>query len=273
MKKVGLALSGGGVRAFAHLGVLTNFKWAGIPVHIISGSSVGALVGAILAADINFELAKNIIYKLSFFKIFNPIIPFMGFSNFEKIKKILTLLNVPKDFNQLKIPLIVTATELNSRKPIYFNSGNLWDALFASMAIPGIFYPLKMGDQLFVDGGISDNLPSAILKKEGIDFVIASDVNTTSRKYPELTNSFQIIYESVTLLVEMNTKPSREISDFVIDTNLPGVGFLDFSKGKEVFNISLKETYNKVLELKKLLEEKKYVQDRGLGPLFVSPLP
>jgi len=273
VKKIGLALSGGGVRAFAHLGLLTNFKWTGIPIHIISGTSVGAIVGAIYAADINFELAKNVISRLSFFKIFNPIIPFMGLSNFEKIKKILTLLNIPKDFNQLKLPLIIAATELNSRNTVYFNSGNLWDAIFASMALPGIFYPVKMGEQLFVDGGISDNLPTGVLKKEGADFIVASDVNTSSRKYPELTNSFQIVYESVTLLVEMNTRPSRDLADYVIDTNLDGIGFLDFGKGKEVFTVSQKETYGKAMELKKLLEDKGYVQDRGLGPLFVSPLP
>lgn len=272
MAKIGLALSGGGVRAFAHIGVLSNLNWAGIRVNIVSGSSVGALAGAIFASNANLELAKNIISKLSFFKIFNPILPYLGLSNFEKIKKIFYLLNIPKNFSDLKIPLIVAATDIKKRETVYFNNGNLWDALFASMAIPGIFYPIKMGETLLIDGGITANLPVNILKQEGVDFIIACDVNTSSRKYPSLTNSFQIVYEATTLLVEMNSKRDRELADFIIDVNLPEIGFLDFKKGKEVLNISQKETYSKIIELKKTLEEKNYVQDRGLGPLFISPL-
>lgn len=272
MPKIGLALSGGGVRAFAHIGVLTNLRWAGIPIDIVSGTSVGALVGAIYAADINIERAKNVIAKLNFFKVFNPIIPYLGLSNFEKIKKILNILEIPKNFNQLKTPLIVVATDLKVREPVYFNSGNLWDALFASMAIPGFFYPLKMGDALLVDGGISDNLPVEILKKEGTEFIIASDVNSTSRKYPNLTNSFQILYESVTLMVEMNTKQARKVANYVIDVSLPEVGFLDFRKGKDVVASSQKESYRSVIELKKVLEEKNYVPSRDLGSLFFSSL-
>lgn len=269
--KIGLALSGGGVRAFAHIGVLTNLKWAGIPVNIISGTSMGALIGAVYASDANIEQAKNLFSDFSFFKLFNPIIPYLGFSNFEKLKKILGILGIPKDFSELKIPLIVVATELHSRKTAYFTSGNLWDAICASMAFPGIFYPLKMGKDLFIDGGITDNLPVKILKNYA-DFVVASDVNTSSRKFSDLTNSYRIVYEAITLSVEMNTRPSREIADFIIDVNLPNIGFADFKKSKEVINISQKDSYHRIMELKKILEEKSYVQDRSLGPLFISPL-
>ncbi len=272
MAKIGLALSGGGVRAFAHFGVLSNLKWAGIPVHVISGSSMGALIGAIIASDTNIELAKNLLVSLSPFKLFNPIVPYLGLSNFEKIKRLLARLNIPKDFSQLKIPLIVTATDLKRRESVYFNSGNLWDAICASMALPGIFYPMKIGDRLLIDGGITDNLPVNILKGEA-DFIVASDVNSASRKYPELTNSFQIVYESVTLLVEMNSRISREKADFVIDVPLQNIGILCFSKSNLVINVSQKATYQPITELKKILEEKDYVHDRSLGPLFVSPLP
>lgn len=271
MAKIGLALSGGGVRAFAHLGVFSNLKWAGIPVNIISGSSMGALIGAVYAANANIELAKNLFSNFSFFKLFNPIIPYLGFSNFEKLKKLLAILNIPKEFSELQVPLIVAATELRSRKTVYFSSGNLWDAICASMAVPGIYYPLKMGKDLLIDGGITDNLPVKILKEQA-DFIIASDVNSSSRKFSELTNSYRIVYEAVTLIVEMNTRPSREQADFVIDVNLPGIGFADFKKGKEVITASQKESYHKITELKKILEEKGYVQDRSLGPLFVGPL-
>lgn len=274
MAKIGLALSGGGVRAFAHLGVISNIQWLGIPIHAVSGSSAGAVIGAAYAAGLNLDMVKNLLLKISFFKVISPIIPYMGFSSFEKIKRLFTIIGIPHTFEELKIPLIVAATDLNKRETVYFNNGNLWDALFASLAMPGIFYPMKMGDMMLVDGGISMNLPVSVLKdRENADFVIAADVISSSRKFPELTNTFQIVYESATLMVEMNNRKERERADFIIDINLPEVGFLDFKKREEVLNISFKETYSRIGELKKILEEKNYVQDRGLGPLFVSPLP
>jgi NTE family protein len=271
--KIGLALSGGGVRGFAHIGVLSNLNWLGIPVNMISGSSMGAVIGAAYAAGINLDILKNLLSETSLFKVINPILPYYGLSNFEKIKKFFMQIGLPKTFEELKIPLIVATTDLKKRTPVFFNNGNLWDALFGSLAMPGIFYPVKMGEMLLIDGGITLNLPVTVLKENGADFVIASDVNTYSRKYPDLAGAFQIVYEAMTLMIETNTKPERAAADFVIDVPLEGIGFLDFKKSGEILNISHKETYERIAGLKKILEEKNYVQDRGLGPLFVSPLP
>ncbi|MCX7990728.1 MAG: patatin-like phospholipase family protein [Proteobacteria bacterium] len=273
MKKIGLALSGGGIRAYAHLGFLSNLEWAKIPVSLISGSSVGAVIGAYYSAGLNLDILKNRLKEIGFLNIFSFILPFYGLSSFKKVANLFSKLGIPESFEELKIPLIVSATDLKKRAPVYFNSGSLWSALFASMALPGVFSPIKMGEMYLVDGGISVNLPVSVLKENGADFVVAVDVNSSSRKFPVITNIYQVVYESVTLMVQRTTEQERASADFLIDIDLEGIGFLDFKKREEVINYSYKNSYQKVLELKKNLEEKGYVQSGGMGSLFVSSLP
>lgn len=272
MKKIGLALSGGGIRAYAHIGLLSNLEWARIPISLISGSSIGAVIGAYYSAGLNLDVLKNVLKDLSFFNVFNPILPFYGFSNFEKISKIFSKLGIPEKFEDLRIPLIVTATDLKKRCTVYFSSGNLWSALFASMALPPFFTPLKMGEMYLVDGGLTNNLPVTPLKENGADYIIAVDVNTVTRKYSDITNIYQVVYESVTLMVQRITEMERKNADYIVDIELEGVGFLDFKKREEVINFSSKNTYKKVLELRKLLEEKGYVQSGSVGSLFIGSL-
>ncbi len=271
MKKIGLVLSGGGVRGFAHLGILYNLQWLNIPISIISATSIGAVIAAAYCAGITVDKIKNVAEILSIFKVINPVVPFYGLSGFKKIRELFNKLDIPRDFKDLKIPLVVCATNLSERKPEYFNNGDLWEVLCASIAMPGLFYPVKFGNKLYVDGGITMNLPVSIIKGDA-DFVIAVDVNYRGRKYPELENTYQIVYESLTLMVSRNTINEREKADFLIDVGFEGIGFLDFKKINQVIISGYKDTYAKIKELKKILEEKGYVQDRGLGPLFVSPL-
>ncbi|MCX7770744.1 MAG: patatin-like phospholipase family protein, partial [Proteobacteria bacterium] len=209
--------------------------------------------------------------KLSIFKVLNPVIPYYGFSGFKKVRQWFEKIGIPKDFSELKIPLIVCATNLSDRKPEYFNNGDLWEALCASIAMPGLFYPVKMGNKLYVDGGITMNLPVSVLK-EDCEFIVAVDVNFSGRKYPSLENTYHVIYESLTLMVSRNTLSEREKADFIIDIGFEGIGFLDFKRIKEVIVSGYKDSYAKIGQLRKVLEERNYVQDRGLGPLFVSPL-
>ncbi len=272
MKKIGLALSGGGVRAYAHLGLLSNLSLAKIPIQIVAGASAGAVIGACYCADISLDLVKNRLKKYSLFRYLKPILPFYSLSNFKKVTEKFSILGIPERFEDLKTPLIVVASDLKTRSPVYFNSGSLWDALLASIALPPLFPPIRMGHMYLVDGGITKNLPVSILKEHHVDFVIASDVNSSSRKYPNPSNIIQVAYESITLIVQIATEPERALADFIVDIDMTEVGFLDFKKREEVINYSYKSTYQRVMELKKILEEKGYVQSGGMGSLFVSPL-
>jgi NTE family protein len=271
VKKIGLVLSGGGVRGLAHLGVLYNLQWVNIPINVISATSIGAIIAAAFCAEITIDRIKNFAQQMSLFKIINPVIPYYGFSGFKKVRQWFDKLGIPKDFGELKIPLVVCATNLTERKPEYFNNGDLWEALCASIAMPGLFYPVKLGNKFYVDGGITMNLPVSVIK-EDCEFVIAVDVNFTGRKFPIIQNTYHVIYESLTLMVSRNTIEERQKADFIIDVGFEGIGFMDFKKINEVIVAGYKDTYAKINELRKLLEEKKYVQNRGLGPLFISPL-
>lgn len=272
MARIGLCLSGGGVRALAHVGIVTNLNWSGIPVAMVSGTSVGAVIAAAVAAGISTDRMKSVLSRIGYGSIFSPILPYLGFSSFNKLRRIFTRLGIPRTFDELKMPLYVATTDLVRRETVYFDSGNLWDALCASMALPGVFSPLRMGGMLLVDGGMTNNLPVSVLKDHGADFVIASDVNKAGRSFSELSSSFRILYESATLLVETATIPERGRADFIIDTPLEGVPFISVGKASHVLEQGYRQSTERIKDLRKLLEERQYVPHRNMGPLFVGPL-
>jgi NTE family protein len=157
--KIGLVLSGGGARGFAHLGVLKAFEEKKIPIHAISGSSAGALVGALFSNGIPPEeimkiiLAKGVMQSLKFSW------SKMGLFSFDKVEVLLRQ-HIPHDrFENLKIPMHVCAMNLQYGEATYFSEGDLIKPILASCAIPGIFSPVKINGKAYIDGGVINNLP------------------------------------------------------------------------------------------------------------------
>jgi len=157
--KIGIALGGGGARGFAHLGVLKALEEKGIKPDVISGVSAGALVGVFIAAgqkpDDVFEMMK----VNRFNNYAQVIVPNSGLLSLDKTSKLLEKHLSAETFDDLKIPMFIAATNLLEGKIEYFNSGKLPVIVQASMSIPVLFSPVKIGKGLYADGGIMDNLP------------------------------------------------------------------------------------------------------------------
>lgn len=177
-KKVGLALGSGGGRGIAHIGALQALEDNHIPIDMISGCSIGSIIGAIYAAGTNLKLLARFCETLSSKNIIDPTNPARGgILAGNKLEEVVRVLTHDLTFDRTRIPFWCTATDLEAGTQVVFHDGPLHVAVRASMAIPGVFVPVHMGGRYLVDGGCIEEIPAQVLKDNGADVVIAVDIS------------------------------------------------------------------------------------------------
>jgi NTE family protein len=280
-KRVGLALGGGGARGFAHIGVLKVLEKYKIPIDYISGTSIGALIGALYSAEPNAKKLEKEVLETNWEEFFDYTFPQKGLVKGEKIEAYLEKKLENLKFNQLKIPLFVTAFDIENKQEIIFNKGDVAKAIRASISIPGIFVPVENNGRILVDGGLTDLIPTEILKKEGAEVLIAVNVDSVKEKKPSIKEEAVknvgqkkipgVVYTISKSLQVMDAEASKaelnlDKADVVISLNLENLGTLDFSKEKikstikkgEIATTKLIKKLTKVTEnnpLKEFLEQ------------------
>jgi NTE family protein len=157
--KTGLVLSGGGTRGFAHLGIIAALFEKGIVPDVISGTSVGAIVGAFIASGKSPQEVLAIFKKGWFFKYTKLHIPVDGLLKLDGLKEVLQKEINAKDIEDLEFPFYVSVSNLNTGLVEYKSAGPLGETVLASASIPILFSPVKLGTELYVDGGVVDNIP------------------------------------------------------------------------------------------------------------------
>lgn len=181
-KKVHLVLGSGGARGFAHMGVIDVLEEHDYEIISVTGCSMGAVVGGIYAAGFH-EAYKDWALGLTKSKVFSLLDFTLGKHGFVKGERIFEVLsqfiNVPQIEN-FKIPFTAVAADMYTKKEVWFQSGDLYRALRASIAIPGIFTPVIDGEHVLVDGGVLNPLPLNVVKKQEDELVIAVDLNGDS---------------------------------------------------------------------------------------------
>jgi NTE family protein len=176
VRKLGVALSGGGARGAAHTGVLRVLTQAGIRIHCIAGTSSGAIVGAFHAAGVPPERQLRFAQRLRWRSLRMIGIPKMGLFHTGELEKFLIETLGDIRFDELEIPLGVVATDFRTAQSVIFREGRVAPAVAASAAIPIVFSPVMLGDMVLVDGGLSDNLPSGLARTMGADVVLGVSV-------------------------------------------------------------------------------------------------
>lgn len=247
--KTGLVLSGGGARGFAHLGVIQALNEAGIFPDVISGTSAGAIVGVLIADGYTPEEIMKFPNSSKWFNYIRPTMPRDGLLQISGVIRILRDNLRAKTFEELKIPLFVTATNLNHGRIEYFSSGELLQPVIASASIPVLFKPVIINEFCYVDGGVLDNLP--IKPVEGkCDFIVGSFVNPTG--YEEnISNLIQIAERTFLLNVSKEVlEKSKRFDLFVAPQELRNFKILDPDKSEELFLIGYKATKQKLKEMK-----------------------
>jgi NTE family protein len=200
-KKVALVLSSGGCRGLAHIGVIEEFLKDGYEITSIAGSSIGALIGGVYASG-NLEKFKEWVCNLDEVDVFDLMdftIDGQGFIKAERFFQTLEEFLGCKTFEELRIPLVVVASDIVSRKEVIFDKGNLLLSIRASVALPSVITPVTYKDMILVDGGVINPIPVDCAVRNGDDILVVVDVNANIpyerpvfSKIPRLKRRFSI---------------------------------------------------------------------------------
>ena len=249
--KIGLVLSGGGARGFAHIGALQAMNEAGIYPDVISGASAGALTGALYADGHTPEEILCFFSQKKIFKYVELIIPKKGLLKMTGLEEILSQHLQAKTFEKLIIPLTVVATDLNNGKSVYFNKGDLTKPILASSTVPVLFSPVRIGDCSFVDGGVLNNFPiEPVVNK--CDYLIGIHVNHYGFQ-AEFKNILSIAERSFHLSFTSHLAKKEKCDIFIEPVGLEKYGLLDISKIREIYELGYRETKRILRENKELV--------------------
>lgn len=259
-EKLGVVLSGGGVRGIAHIGFLKALEENGIHPKFISGASAGALVGALYAAGyspgdmVNF-FKTTPIFKFSFYSSSKP-----GLLDSEKYRIFFEKYFPENNFFALEKSLFVVATDLGNAHPHFFRKGNLIKPLLASAALPPLFSPVEIEGVLYADGGIMCNLPVEPLEK-GCHRIIGSFVNPV-RRLPKkhFTSTMKIFQRASDLRFYADSKSKFHLCDYVFEPqSLSKINLLDTRNIDKVFEIGYREALESMDDIVKALLQPKNI--------------
>lgn len=249
--KIGLVLSGGGIRGIAHLGVLQALTEAGIKFDRISGTSAGSIIGALFAQGIEPAEILKIFMKTHLYKYIRPAFRAKGLMSLDKIRPLL-LEYIPHDsFEGLKIPMVITATNFNESKVAYFTSGELINPILASSAIPVFFKPIKIEGKIYIDGGILNNFPVEPIRSD-CDFIIGSSCNHLPDT-DKIQSYRSLIERAIIMSINSDMEMKAEYCDVIIEPHGMGAtSIFDVKKTEEIYWLSYEATLRKLQTDKKL---------------------
>jgi len=282
--KVGLVLSGGGARGFAHVGVLKILEEQNIPIDYIAGTSMGAIIGGFYAMGYSAdEIEKMILtqdwdkilsdyvdrkyiplydrdekdrYALSFPIKGRDIVVPEGVSAGQNVMKLLSkytiLYHNIHDFTKLQIPFACVAADVVEGEEFVMREGSLSIALRASMSIPTIFSPIDYEDKLLVDGGMRNNLPADVVKDMGADIIIGIDLQQPNKKKQDLNNMYTVFSQGMSFLGLGKYFENLKIIDIYLKPDVARFSISDFAKGDSLICQGYKDAKTLIPQLKRL---------------------
>jgi NTE family protein len=295
--KVGLVLSGGGAKGFAHIGALKVIDSLGIKVDYVAGTSMGAIIGALYASGYSGNALDSIFNSVDFDKIINDdlprgakafnernsaeryalTLPFEGFklqlpsalsrgqNIFNILSRLLLHTNGIHNFKDLHIPFFCLATNIETGKSVVLESGNLPQALMASSALPSLFQPVILEDKILVDGGVTNNYPIDELKAKGMDFIIGVDVQDGLIKREELTSATDVLIQINNFRTINAMKLKSQQTDVHIKPDIEDFSLISFDKGNAIIAKGKTATLAQIDKLKALMKNKAHTDSGELG--------
>ena len=233
MKRVGLALSAGGPRGVAHLGVLRALVEAEIPICAIAGTSAGSYVGGLFAAGVPLPEIGQLWEELGFWRTARfllPTFPWRGWSSGEELRRVLLEIVGERRIEDLPIPFAAVATDLGSGEPVAIRRGSLADAIRASLSVPGLFVPVDLDGRALIDGGVAHPLPVDVTRELGAEVVVAVDVLVPpAEKHLTRVTVFGVLFQMATIF-------QKRIAELEVATMQPEVLIApDFSDGPPTY--------------------------------------
>ncbi|KPK95710.1 hypothetical protein AMJ80_04060 [bacterium SM23_31] len=287
--KLGIALSGGGLRGFAQIGVLDEFEKAGIPVDYIAGSSMGSIVGGLYAIGYSPTELEQLVLETNWEDLFfdaperstmfvdqkrelnrhlleirfegkDPYIP-QAISQGQQISTILNSLILRAgfqphtDFNEFRIPLRVVATNILTGEETVFKEGNLALAILASISVPLLFSPVKIDGSLYWDAGLTNNIPTDVARSMGSDIVVTVNTTAPLRNLEQMHNPWEHVDQVTTIMEESRNKEALKNADVVIAPDLGDLPAYDSEAVPEFIALGREAARKAIPEVQKKLRE------------------
>ena len=264
--KVGVVLSGGGAKGFAHIGVLKVLEDAGVKIDYIGGTSMGAVVGGLYASGYSARQIDSIFHDTNFDELLSDYIPRESKSFYEKHNDELYALTLPFDkltigipialsrglynynllnkllhnvrhvrkFDQLPIPFVCVATNIETGEEVMLREGYLPEAILASSAFPSLFSPVEIEGKLLIDGGVTNNYPVEEIRRMGADIIIGVDVQDDLQTREKLSEATRILVQISNLEMIQSMKRKQLLTDIYIKPDIKNYSVISFDKGREI---------------------------------------
>jgi NTE family protein len=287
--KIGLVLSGGGAKGLAHIGVLKVIDSLGVKIDYIAGTSMGAIIGGLYASGYSGNQLDSIFYEIDFDKLINDDLPRASKAFYERDNSEKYAITLPFDnfkislpsalsrgqntyslisrltlhvsdidnYSQLPIPFFCIATNIESGKQVVFENGNLTQSIMASGALPSLFQPVKIKDEVFIDGGVVNNYPIDELRAKGMDIIIGVDVQDGLLKRDELTSALDVLSQINRFKTINVMKPKIEQTDIYIKPNIKDFNVVSFDEGTKIIKAGKYAALSK-LNIFRTLQSKTY---------------
>ena len=240
MKKIGLALGGGAVLGAAHIGVLRALEELDVEISFVTGTSIGAFVGALYAFGNTSKDIEEIALKLSWMDISGIAIFESGLLSNAKLGELLGESLGDKKIEDADIPLAVIATDIVNGDKVILDKGLVAQAVMASTCIPGVFSPVKLDEKLLVDGGIVENIPIDTVKIMGADYVIGVDLNA-KKTYNKPDSILDVIINSFHFTLKAAAKFQTEDANLLITPDLSKFNMVSTDQIKDLIEQGYKD--------------------------------
>lgn len=254
-KKVGLALSGGGARGFAHVGVLKGLVENDIPIDLIAGTSAGSFVGGAYAAGMSVDEIIEVGRNISWFGVAGFSYSPKGFLSNAAMKGFIEKSFPVSKFEDLRIPFTAVACDLETGEEVYLkDEGDLTHAIRASCAIPGVFIPVTDDGRQLVDGGVVSPIPTRAVKKMGADVIIAVDLMTSGPiNWGVPSTLVGTFFQSAMIMLRTTSRNQHYRANVILE---PAIGHIrpdDISKRDELIELGYQSVVDSIEKIKALL--------------------
>lgn len=285
--KVGLVLSGGGAKGLAHIGVLKVIDSLGVKVDYVAGTSMGAIIGALYASGYSGNQLDSIFKKIDFdniikdnlpraskafyerdndekyavklpfndFKITLPSALSRGQNTYNLLSRLTLHVNEIKNFNELPIPFFCIATNIETGEAVLLDKGNLAQSVIASGALPSIFQPVVINDQILTDGGVVNNYPIDELKAKGMDVIIGVDVQDELVSREKLVSAPEVLFQINNFRTIKVMKLKAPKTDIYIKPDIKEFNVVSFNEGVKIIETGKQAAINKAEALQALIKK------------------
>lgn len=266
--KIGVVLSGGGAKGLAHIGALKVLEDAGVEIDYIGGTSMGAIIGGLYAAGYSassldsifnqldadavlrdftprgsknfFEKRNDEVYALTLpfknFKLGFPTAVSKGLYNYAIVNRLTNHVRHIRDFDNLPIPFVCIATDIETGKEVVIREGILPDAILASGAFPSLYYPVEIDGRLLIDGGVTNNYPVEEVRKMGADIIIGIDVQDDLKTRDEIKGATGVLVQINNYQMIEKMVKKRKLTDIYIKPDINGFSVISFDEGREIID-------------------------------------